>query len=131
MTAVIAFCTSLYAQTHTKGAVLSYEQCKQMLNTQYDASHYVYHARYGRSANAPYEGVKGFLAFEDEYMENAADLAEASELANLLKSHSIPITILNACQSGKQVGDQPGQSPGAGGCATGARHGLFYYCQCR
>jgi CHAT domain-containing protein len=39
-------------------------------------------------------------------MENAVDLAEASELANLLKSHSIPITILNACQSGKQVGDQ-------------------------
>ncbi len=82
------------------------EHFQQMLNTQYEASHYVYHARYGRSDIAPYEGVKGFLSFEDEYMENAADLAEASELANMLKSHSIPITILNACQSGKQVGDQ-------------------------
>ncbi len=88
------------------GAVLSYEQFQQMLNKQYEASCYVYHARYGRSDIAPYEGFKGFLSFEDEYMENVADLTEASELANLLKSHSVPITILNACQSGKQVGDQ-------------------------
>jgi CHAT domain-containing protein len=31
---------------------------------------------------------------------------EASELAGLLVKHRVPITILNACQSGKQIGER-------------------------
>jgi tetratricopeptide (TPR) repeat protein len=49
---------------------------------------------------------KAFLSFESEQEENKADLVEASELAHLLIAHHIPIAILNACQSGKQVGER-------------------------
>jgi CHAT domain-containing protein len=36
--------------------------------------------------------------------DDASGLGEAGELAGLLVKHRIPIAILNACQSGKQVG---------------------------
>jgi tetratricopeptide (TPR) repeat protein len=64
--------------------------------------------RYARGEIEPYEGIKAFLAFEadNEEQENKSDLVEASELAGLLVRHHIPITILNACQSGKQIGDR-------------------------
>ncbi|WP_250507064.1 hypothetical protein, partial [Caballeronia sp. AAUFL_F1_KS45] len=61
--------------------------------------------RYGRGKLAPYEGQKAFVFFEGEHEQEAeADPVEASELARLLTTHQIPIAILNACQSGKQVG---------------------------
>jgi CHAT domain-containing protein len=62
-----------------------------------------YHARYGRSDIKEYKSVKAFLFLEDD-KANEADPVEASELADLLLTHQVPITILNACQSGKQVG---------------------------
>jgi tetratricopeptide (TPR) repeat protein len=61
--------------------------------------------RYGRPALARYDGVKAFL-FMEHAQPGHADPVEATELANLLQMHGIPIVVLNACQSGKQVGDQ-------------------------
>ena len=59
--------------------------------------------RYGRDHLPPYQGRKAFLFFEGD-RDGQPDPAEASEVADLLKTHQIPICILNACQSGKQVG---------------------------
>jgi CHAT domain len=82
------------------GAVLTYEKVQKGQ----EANRYVYNPRYARGDIQPYEGVKAFLAFESEQGDNKSDLVEASELASLLVNHQIPITILNACQSGKQIG---------------------------
>jgi tetratricopeptide (TPR) repeat protein len=59
--------------------------------------------RWGRGEIAPYEGRKAFLCFQPT-KEDPSGLGEAKELAELLLKHKIPIAILNACQSGKQVG---------------------------
>jgi tetratricopeptide (TPR) repeat protein len=84
------------------GAVLSYEQLQQGQQ----ANRFVYQERYARQDLQPYEGDRAFLSFESEQEENKADLVEASELARLLIAHHIPIAILNACQSGKQMGER-------------------------
>ncbi len=81
------------------GAVLSYAELQQEQET----SRYLYNQRYGRQDLQPFEGAKAFLALESE-QDNQADLVEAAELADLLISHHVPIAILNACQSGKQIG---------------------------
>lgn len=60
-------------------------------------------SRYGRADLTPYQGQKAFLFLEDETGKQA-DPLEANELAALLSMHQIPVAILNACQSGKQVG---------------------------
>ncbi len=57
--------------------------------------------RYGRDEIAGFAGRKAFLFLEGD---DAPDPVEAQELADLLNKHQIPIAILNACQSGKQVG---------------------------
>ena len=86
------------------GSVFTYKQYEQVQKgEQQETSRYVYNARYGRPDIAPYEGVKAFLAFESEG-QGDIDLVEASELARVLMTYKVPITILNACQSGKQVG---------------------------
>jgi tetratricopeptide (TPR) repeat protein len=64
--------------------------------------------RYGRSdldkpEPAEAEALKAFLFFEAEAADTL-DPAEADELARLLREHQIPIAILNACQSGQQIG---------------------------
>jgi tetratricopeptide (TPR) repeat protein len=81
------------------GAVLTYEQLQKGRK----ANRYLYES-YGHAPVEKYEGSKAFLFFEDE-KEPKADPVEAAALANLLLTHQVPITILNACQSGKQVGD--------------------------
>ncbi len=88
------------------GAVLSFEQ----LQKRQPVSQSAYNQRYARAGIQPYEGSKAFLFFESEgkqqLIERGSDLVEASELATLLAMHKIPISILNACQSGKQVGER-------------------------
>jgi len=81
------------------GSVLTYEQLQQAQ----EASRHLYNERYGRSDIKPYEGVKAFLAFEGAE-DTQVDRVEASELADLLVTHQVPVAILNACQSGKQIG---------------------------
>jgi tetratricopeptide (TPR) repeat protein len=83
----------------THGALLSYQE----LEKAHEADQVCFQARYGRNNLAKYDGLKAFLFLEGE-KEQPSDPVEAGELANLLLKHQIPITILNACQSGKQVG---------------------------
>src|SRR5260370_15896647 len=81
------------------GAVISYEE----LQSGQQADRYLYNSRYGRVDLEAYEGEKAFL-FLEEKQDQKFDPVEASELAALLLSHQLPIALLNACQSGKQVG---------------------------
>jgi len=83
----------------THGALLSYDQ----LNAAGSAGQPHMFRHYGRGQLAPYAGQRAFLFLENESGDDA-DPVEAAELANLLTTHQIPIVILNACQSGKQVG---------------------------
>ena len=46
---------------------------------------------YARDDIETYEGVKAFLAFEDEQKENTPDFVEATALAKLLTAHHVPI----------------------------------------
>ncbi|HOO54073.1 MAG TPA: tetratricopeptide repeat protein [Methanothrix sp.] len=82
------------------GGLLTYEQ----LQKGSEAESLLYQTRYGRGDIEPYEGRKAFLSFEGEEA-GKSDLAEAGEIAELLINHRIPIAVLNACQSGKQVAD--------------------------
>ena len=86
------------------GALLSYDDYNK-IQEQAEANPHMYKdtSRYGRPQIETYEGRKAFVSFE-HVEENTADLVEASELASLLIEHHVPIAILNACQSGKQVG---------------------------
>ena len=83
------------------GALLTYEE----LDKGFKSDRFMFQTRFGRGDIKEYEGYKAFLFLEGEE-ENQSDPLEAGELANLLLEHQIPITILNACQSGKQVGTE-------------------------
>jgi hypothetical protein len=81
------------------GALLSHEE----LQEGFESDRLLFQTRYGRDDFEVYEGLKAFLFLEGE-KERQADPVEAGELAGLLINHQVPITVLNACQSGKQVG---------------------------
>ncbi len=86
------------------GGLLTFEQFDRIEQQKQSVGDvYLQAPRYGRDRLAKYEGQQAFL-FLEEAQEGAADPIEAGELAALLQSHQIPIAILNACQSGKQVG---------------------------
>ncbi|MBD2214034.1 tetratricopeptide repeat protein [Nostoc linckia FACHB-104] len=80
------------------GALMSYAD----IQAEVKRNRYTYQARWGREDIQPYEGVKAFL-FLDGESKGKADPVEAGELADLLTGKGIPVCILNACQSGKQV----------------------------
>ena len=84
------------------GGLMSYEQIQAGAK----ANRYLYQQRYGREDLHPFEGVKAFLFLEGE-TKGKADPIEAKELADLLTGKGIPVCILNACQSGKQVKTPP------------------------
>ena len=90
------------------GAVLTYEQYESVQPQAVGNAHL--YKQYGRDPIQPYEGVKAYLSFEpdadDEDTKKKSDLVEATQLSALLVKHHVPITILNACQSGKQVGER-------------------------
>ena len=92
--------TGYYHVIHldTHGALLRYDQFEQVR----EAGSYTYSPRFGREAIQPYEGLKAFISLEGENAED--QLVTAEELAKLLTSHGIPVVVLNACQSSKQVG---------------------------
>ncbi|HID99161.1 MAG TPA: CHAT domain-containing protein [Thiotrichaceae bacterium] len=50
------------------------------------------------------QGDKSVVYLESAEADHDADSIEATQLAQLLVQHQIPITILNTCESGKQVG---------------------------
>ncbi|MDZ8025952.1 MAG: tetratricopeptide repeat protein [Nostoc sp. DedQUE11] len=80
------------------GALMGYADIQEEVKR----NRYTYQARWGREDIQPYEGVRAFL-FLDGESKGKADPVEAGELANLLTGKGIPVCILNACQSGKQV----------------------------
>jgi tetratricopeptide (TPR) repeat protein len=87
------------------GALLTYDQLKKGGET----SRYLFNTRWGRPDLQTYEGQRAYLFFVDEEAadaEHRSDPVEAAELAHLLQTHQIPIAILNACQSAKQVGER-------------------------
>jgi hypothetical protein len=102
----------------THGALLSYQQFDRSQPT--ESTLLMYRERYGRELIQPYEGVKAFLALEGEE-EGKADLVEATEMANLLTNKGIPVCILNACQSGKQLGGEEGQEEDYRETSVGSR----------
>src|SRR5262249_12579458 len=51
------------------------------------------------------EGEKAFIFLENEKTDGRGDPVEATALAELLTGHQIPVAILNACQSGKPLGE--------------------------
>ncbi len=84
------------------GGLLKYEEYEQ-IRQQTQLNPHLYDSPYGRpSFLAPYSGVKAFLFLETE-TKGKADPVEAEQLADLLTGKSIPICILNACQSAKQI----------------------------
>jgi len=87
------------------GALFSYEQLQKGAK----ADRFLFQARYGRDDVAPYEGLKAFLSLEGA-KEGQSDPVEAQELAGLLVNHQVPIVILNACRSGKQVRAEAGDA---------------------
>ncbi|NET33075.1 MAG: tetratricopeptide repeat protein [Cyanothece sp. SIO1E1] len=80
------------------GGLMTYEQFQQGVQR----DRYVFQSRYGRQDIEPYDGVKAFLFLEGAG-KGKAEPVEAQELAGLLTNKGIPICILNACQSGKQL----------------------------
>jgi hypothetical protein len=84
------------------GALMKFQELQEGAK----ASRYLFQERYGREDLQSYDGVKAFLFLEGE-TKGKADPVEATELANLLTGKGIPVCILNACQSGKQVKTPP------------------------
>ncbi|MFN8467951.1 MAG: tetratricopeptide repeat protein [Caldilineaceae bacterium] len=105
--------TGYYHVVHfdVHGALLTYAQylAAQSPNALGGLGTLTYGARYGRPDLPAYEGLKAFL-FLERADEGQADPLEAGELGALLLQHQVPIAILNACQSGKELG-QRGLSP--------------------
>uniref|UniRef100_UPI0039C5AEC0 CHAT domain-containing protein n=1 Tax=Nostoc sp. CCY0012 TaxID=1056123 RepID=UPI0039C5AEC0 len=93
-------CAGFYHIVHLDmhGALLNYQQVQSSSQPE----RYFYKGRYGRGDLQPFDGVKAFVCFEGE-SQGKVDLVEASELAALLTGKGVPVCILNACQSGKQV----------------------------
>ncbi|MGK7874741.1 MAG: tetratricopeptide repeat protein [Xenococcaceae cyanobacterium] len=85
----------------THGALMKYEQYEK-IQKETQINPHLYDTPYGHSVLPSYKGVKAFLFLERE-IKGQADLVEAKQLANLLTGKGIPVCILNACQSGKQV----------------------------
>ncbi|MGD1943236.1 MAG: CHAT domain-containing protein [Leptolyngbyaceae cyanobacterium] len=75
---------------------------EQITREQQEADTLLFKNRYGRNDIAPYAGTKAFLFLEGE-IPGQSDPVEAQELAHLLTNQGIPVCILNACQSAKQV----------------------------
>jgi len=80
------------------GALKTYEDYQLGV----ESNRYLYDGRYGRGNISEYDGLKAFLALEGK-TKGEYDLVEAKEIASLLTGKGIPVCILNACQSGKQL----------------------------
>ena len=91
------------------GAVLTHAQLAQLGSLSAQTYQARLTDRYARPDLTPPPAAaadvpKAYLFFEAE-TANDVDPAEADELARLLREYHIPIAVLNACQSGQQIGD--------------------------
>ncbi|MBF0376533.1 MAG: tetratricopeptide repeat protein [Desulfamplus sp.] len=94
------------------GSILTHQQLKQigkLSDVEYQSFKVMLEDRYGRdnleAPNNDSDSLQAYLFFETDD-EEKIDAARADELAQLLQEYQIPIAILNACQSGKQIGEQ-------------------------
>jgi tetratricopeptide (TPR) repeat protein/type II secretory pathway predicted ATPase ExeA len=78
---------------------------------------YTFQRGYDLPSLAAYEGVQAFLFFEGDEAGMAVPVT-AQEMSDRLKSFGISACVLNACQSGKQVGGGP-LTPNSGGTGVG------------
>jgi tetratricopeptide (TPR) repeat protein len=85
------------------GGLMTYEQFRQVGQV---GANYSFQRGYGLADIAPYGGVKAFLFFEGEVAGQAVPMT-ADEMAARLQGRGIPVCLLNACQSGKQVQPSP------------------------
>jgi tetratricopeptide (TPR) repeat protein len=106
---------SFYQVVHfdVHGALLTYENF-ELIEKEKASNNLTFQIeRYGRPEIQPYTGKDAFLFF-DVYREPEsrdddgfrADPVRADEMANLLVRHGVPLVILNACQSAKELGEQ-------------------------
>ena len=115
------------------GNLLSFEQYQKLAKQKPDG---VFFRNYGRGEIKEYQGQKAFLFFESSGSGKSCDngVVEASDLANFLISKNIPIVILNACQSGKQIvgrsRNQPRQPFNASRSTNGSSNGLLGNGEC-
>ncbi|MEO0407956.1 MAG: tetratricopeptide repeat protein, partial [Cyanobacteria bacterium P01_A01_bin.135] len=87
----------------THGALLTYEQVKALRESEKkEDQDYIYYQGYDNRPVPEYAGYKAFLLLEAGG-KGKANLVEADTLADLLKGKGVPVCVLNACQSGKQV----------------------------
>ncbi|WP_425213888.1 CHAT domain-containing protein, partial [Tumidithrix helvetica] len=80
------------------GALLTYADYKMGLKR----NRYLYQRGYGLGDLVEYAGSKAFLFFDGDKKGQAVPV-EATDLAGLLTGKQIPVCILNACQSAKQL----------------------------
>ncbi|MCA9982071.1 MAG: CHAT domain-containing protein, partial [Anaerolineales bacterium] len=87
------------------GGLLTYEQYERIEQSASDsaANRWLYKG-YGQKPLEKYAGQKAFLFFEGQET-GQPDAVSDVDVADLLQAHQIPVAVLNACQSGKQVGD--------------------------
>ena len=78
----------------------TYRALKDHLSTRLGYYHIIHLDVHG----ALLEKNKSVIYLESAEADHRADPIEATQLAQLLVQHQIPITLLNACESGKQVG---------------------------
>jgi hypothetical protein len=83
------------------GSLLTFAQYQEL---EKDASPFLFKSGYGQSEIQPYAGLRAFLSFSGD-APGSHDLVADETIAALLQTHQIPIAILNACQSGMQVGE--------------------------
>lgn len=102
------------------GAVMSYAEVKELKEKEKKSNpgNPLIFRDFGNELKE-FTGYKALLSFESG-IPGRTDLREASELADLLTGKNIPVCILNACQSAKQVqGDERETSLGAALMAAG------------
>jgi tetratricopeptide (TPR) repeat protein len=99
------------------GSLMSYEEFTRGV----EQDRYPHQPGYGLADIQPYQGMKAFLFLEGDSKGEAVPV-EATELANLLTGRGIPVCILNACQSGKQVfvGEEDYRETSFGSCLMAA-----------
>ena len=83
----------------THGALLDHQNLQAQINN----GRYLMQARWGLQNLKAYEGKQAFLLFEGEEKGQVVPVS-ASELAELFVAKHIPVCLLNACQSAKEIG---------------------------
>ena len=85
------------------GSVLTYDQAIALLEDEdHRLSPHTFQRGYGLQALEKFEGAQGFLSFEGDRTGQSI-LVSADEVARKLMDKQIPLCVLNACQSAKQL----------------------------